>query len=129
MPTHAPNRRSPAGPAAALAALLAFASLAGVAGLAGCKTDPDGAALYRAHCARCHGAEGRGDPRSVGLYPGLDLTASPLVRAGAAARGPIYLRIAEGYGAMPGFSPRLSHEEIEALIDNILRLPPRKAGG
>ncbi|HVT57537.1 MAG TPA: cytochrome c [Thermoanaerobaculia bacterium] len=83
-------------------------------------------ALYRSYCGRCHAADGKGDPRSLPLYPNLDLTRSALVRD--RARGALYSRIAEGIGPMPGFSHRLEHSEIESLVDFVLRFQPRKAG-
>jgi mono/diheme cytochrome c family protein len=108
--------------------MAAAAVLAAAAAVAGCS---DGrvkaAATYRASCARCHGADGRGDRRSVGLYPSLDLISSPIVRAGSHARGLIYRRISDGWGAMPGFSHRLEREDIEDLVDYVLRLPQGKA--
>jgi mono/diheme cytochrome c family protein len=113
------------GPGALAILVSLFAVLGGCAG----SGEPGGAELYRMHCARCHGADGKGDPRSVGLYPALDLTASRLIRAGSATRGAIYLRIADGYDAMPGFSAKLDTPAIEALIDYILRLPQGKASG
>jgi mono/diheme cytochrome c family protein len=124
----APHRLSRIGLRRAALALLLLPTAA-VVGACAAGDAPSGAEIYRAQCARCHGAEGKGDPRSVGLYPALDLTASRLVRAGSAARGAIYLRIAEGYDAMPGFSAKLDTPAIEALIDYILRLPQGKASG
>ena len=110
--------------------LAAAAVLAGAAAAAGCSDGgAKAAATYRASCARCHGADGRGDRRSVGLYPSLDLTSSPMVRAGSRGRGLIYRRISEGWGAMPGFSHRLEREDIEDLVDYVLRLPQGKASG
>lgn len=110
----------------AAVALLAAVALAWAA--SGCS---DGgaraAATYGARCARCHGADGKGDRRSVGLYPSLDLTSSKMVRAGSRGRGQIYLRISDGWGAMPGFSQRLERTEIEDLVDYVLRLPQEKA--
>jgi cytochrome c6 len=103
----------------ALLTLLGTAS----AGCAGAGEHRDGAALYRVHCARCHRADGRGDPRSIGLYPNLDLTESPLARAGARGRSAIARRISEGYGAMPGFGDRLGPEDLESLTNYVLRLP------
>jgi mono/diheme cytochrome c family protein len=91
--------------------------------LAACSQEPerrDAAGLYAHYCARCHGAKGEGDPRNVHLYPGLDLTRSEMVRK--RADGVIYRRIAQGYGPMPGFSHRLSPEEIRALVDFTLEL-------
>ena len=116
-------KRVPArGAAVALLALLvpAFATCAG--------RERDPGDLYRAHCVRCHGADGSGDRRSVGLYPQLDLTASAMVRAGSRARGLMYRRISEGYGAMPGFADRLDTADIQRLVEYVLRLPQGKAG-
>jgi mono/diheme cytochrome c family protein len=108
--------RRPTLPAAAL-----------VAALAGCShAEPDAGPLYQANCARCHGPDGRGDSRSVALYPHLDLTASAMVRT--AARGPIFQRIADGYGVMPGFANRLETDDIKGLVDYVLRLPRRQGG-
>ena len=76
--------------------------------------------LYPKHCARCHGADGRGNPVQVGRYPNLDLTRSQA--RGAGARAFVYRRIAEGYGPMPGFSKKLSRQEIERLADYSLEL-------
>ena len=105
-------------------AALPLAALA--AALAGCShPGPGGGTLYQANCARCHGADGRGDSRSVALYPHLDLTASPMVRA--AARGPIFQRIADGYGVMPGFAHRLETDDMTSLVDYVLRLAQGKA--
>ena len=69
--------------------------------------------LYTRYCARCHGEDGRGDPRSVGLNPALDLTRSALAKRGA--RQQIYQRIAFGYGPMPAFSHKLDPRDIARL--------------
>ena len=95
---------------------LAAAALAVVAALACRGPAPgtlDDAALYGRYCARCHGEDGRGDPRSVGLNPGLDLTRGPLVLARSHQQ--IYQRIAFGYGAMPAFSHKLEVRDLERL--------------
>jgi len=97
--------------------------------LAGCADGGRSAAsLFQEHCARCHGGDGRGDSRSVALYPGLDLTSSRMVMAGARGRGATYQRIADGYGAMPGFSGRLESAEITRLVEYVQRLPKAKGG-
>lgn len=92
----------------------------------GCARGPerrDAASLYAFYCARCHGAEGEGDRRQNERYPGLDLTRSQMVRAGDDAT--IFRRIAEGRGPMPGFSRRLSPEEIQSLVELTLELQHR----
>jgi mono/diheme cytochrome c family protein len=118
---------APLAPLAPLAQLALLALL--TAALAGCSgRERNAGDLYRAYCARCHAADGTGDRRSVGLYPELDLTASPMVRAGARARGLLYRRISEGYGAMPGFADRMETAEIQRVVEYILRLAQGKAG-
>lgn len=105
-------------PVLALALALAAPAISGCAG-----DERSGADLYRDYCARCHGATGKGDPRSLALYPNLDLTTSRAVRAGRRGRGLIYQRITIGYGAMPGFADRLESRQAEDLVDYVLRLP------
>ncbi|MGH9361103.1 MAG: c-type cytochrome [Thermoanaerobaculia bacterium] len=100
-----------------------FTPLAVLLLLAACEKAPQGRdpeKLYARYCARCHGAEGKGDPRNVALYPGLDLTRSQMIRK--RSRGVIHRRIAQGYGPMPGFGHRLSPEEVQALVDFCLEL-------
>lgn len=77
--------------------------------------------LYSEHCARCHGADGRGDPRALALSPSSDLGRSAFVRK--RLRGPIYLRISQGYGSMPAFFHRLERGDIDLLVDYVLELP------
>jgi mono/diheme cytochrome c family protein len=76
--------------------------------------------LYETYCARCHGAQGEGDRRSLKLYPNLDLLSSPMVRRGD--RAAVRQRIAEGYGPMPGFARRLDRQEVERLVDFTFQL-------
>ncbi len=83
-----------------------------------------GAALYPAHCAACHGAEGRGDgPAAKGLkVPPADLTAEHLWAHGD---GEMFwwlthgITSPEGEVAMPGFGDVLSEDRRWALIDYV----------
>lgn len=84
-----------------------------------CDGGPTPAQLYTEHCASCHGADGRGDPRRRGFYAGLDLTASPLVQEGR--DGLVYRRIAYGYGAMPGFQHKLDTNQLLGLTEYTLQ--------
>lgn len=102
-----------------LAGLLLLASACG-------PEDRSAPGLYRAYCARCHGPSGEGDPRSLKRFPNLDLTSAPEVRQ--RDRKFLYDRIARGEGPMPGFSRRLTPQEIESLVDLTIQLQPRKAG-
>ena len=70
--------------------------------------------------ARCHGSDGRGDPRVLTLSPNADLTRSSLVQS--RARGPIHLRITQGYGSMPAFSHKLELGDVDLLVDYVLEL-------
>jgi mono/diheme cytochrome c family protein len=100
-------------PLALLTALVGLTALTGAACSRG-PEDRSAAGLYAYYCARCHGARGEGDPRNVDRSPGLDLTRSLMVERRDTAL--IRRRIAEGRGPMPGFSRRLSPEEIEELV-------------
>jgi mono/diheme cytochrome c family protein len=84
----------------------------------------EGADLYPEHCARCHGAAGRGDgPDAKGLpVPPADLTAEHLW---AHSDGELFwwlshgIEAPEGEMAMPGFSDILSEDQRWDLIDYI----------
>lgn len=108
--------------AVAFAAAIAAVSAAAVT-FAGCGPPTSGlsaAELYGEHCARCHGDDGRGDPRALGLSPNVDLSRSELLRK--RSRGQIFLRITQGYGSMPAFSHKLERGDVELLVDYVLAL-------
>ncbi|HKV07954.1 MAG TPA: cytochrome c [Thermoanaerobaculia bacterium] len=108
---------------------IALLLLAALPLLAGCAKKPETPPeIYAAYCARCHGdrGEGKGDARSLKLYPHLNLLVSPMVLKGD--RALVRDRIAKGYGPMPGFSRRLSPQELESLVDLTLALPEKKTG-
>jgi len=69
---------------------------------------------YDYFCARCHGDDGTGDPRTVGLNPKLDLIASDMITS--RDRDAIRQRIVQGEGAMPGFREKLEPDEIDDLV-------------
>ena len=102
---------------------LVAAALAGAAACSRGPEDRSAAGLYSYYCARCHGADGEGDPRQIDRSPGLDLTRSLMVRNRETAL--IHRRIAEGHGPMPGFSRRLSPEEVEELVEFTLQFQRR----
>lgn len=110
-----PRRRASRALATAAAASLAATALA----LAGCdRGERTPARHYRDYCARCHGRDGAGMQRPDGFDPGLDLTTSAMVAEGR--RDEIARRIAVGEGTMPGFSHRLSGDEIDRLVEFVL---------
>ena len=96
------------------AVALAIAVFAAFAATTACRTADGPEGLYRKHCARCHGLDGRGNPRAVDTKPGLDLTTSKLMAEGE--RAEVRRRIVEGEGTMPAFGKKLSAEEIESLV-------------
>jgi mono/diheme cytochrome c family protein len=68
---------------------------------------------YGRYCARCHGDDGRGDPKTVRLNPKVDLVRSEMVREGDLAR--VRESIDQGRGAMPAFRRKLTAQEVEGL--------------
>ena len=106
-----------------LLALLALLSLIACGPPTG---DRSAEELYPKYCAKCHGANGKGDPRQVNLYPNLNLTTSKL--SGPGAHLAVYNRIAQGYGPMPGFAQRLSASEMGHLADYSMKLNPSNSG-
>ena len=86
-----------------------------------------GAALYRAHCATCHGVSGRGDSwraRLLFLHPG-NLTDAKAMRA--FSDDSLFQIIKHGGASfgkpgMPSFGFYLSDEEIRALVSYVRTL-------
>lgn len=105
---------------------MGIATLALLAGLASCAPDPADRSperLYERYCARCHGAEGEGNPRLE--KPNLDLRISTLLAESRdGERAEVTRRIAQGHESMPAFEKRLSPEEIDQLIDYLFRFQP-----
>lgn len=68
--------------------------------------------LYTAHCAECHGTEGRGDgPKAPGTWP----APSDLRMAAAHPPGDIAWKIENGRGDMPAFKEKLGSSGIWAI--------------
>jgi cytochrome c551 len=61
-----------------------------------------GATVYTERCAACHGANGEG-------------ASGPALAEGVLDVDDLIVVITEGRGAMPGFGPTLTDEEIEAV--------------
>jgi mono/diheme cytochrome c family protein len=89
-----------------LAALLALATSAAAA-------EPDGAALYKAKCASCHGLDGRGET-PVGKALKLGSLLEPRWAADDAPAA-IAKAVREGVPGMPAMASKLSAAEIEAV--------------
>lgn len=73
----------------------------------------DGAAIYKAKCASCHGADGKGQS-PMGKKMNLRDLGSPEVQKQTDKE--LYDWTAVGKGKMPGYKDKLSDEEIKALV-------------
>jgi mono/diheme cytochrome c family protein len=72
--------------------------------------------LYNSNCARCHGADGKGNTQ-IGQEMGIpDLTTSRM----SSAR--VKQIIAKGDGDMPGFSKKLKAAQITSLTNYVRAL-------
>ena len=106
------------------------AALVGFAGLAlaaqGCSNDAgpavpiDPAVMYAQNCARCHGADGRGDPELKKTLPVRDFS-DPVFLA-KAQTDDIARTIMAGKGQMPAFGASLSLPKIQSLSGYVQRL-------
>jgi len=76
-----------------------------------------GGKLFKTHCALCHGEKGKGDgPAGAGLTPRpADLTQM----AAHHPDGDLAWKIATGRGAMPGWKPALTENQIWDLVNFI----------
>lgn len=73
----------------------------------------DGAAVYKAKCASCHGADGKGQ-NAMGKKMNLRDLGSPEVQKQTDKE--LYDWTAVGKGKMPGYKDKLSVDEINALV-------------
>lgn len=103
-------------------------------GTAACNTpgdDPgppipvDPAALYAQMCARCHGADGRGDPEIKKTLPVRDFS-DPQFQA-RATTDQIAQTIMTGKNQMPAFGGMLSVPKVQAMSGYVRRLGRKPA--
>jgi mono/diheme cytochrome c family protein len=73
----------------------------------------DGAAIYKAKCASCHGADGKGQS-PMGKKMNLRDLGSPEVQKQTDKE--LYDWTADGKGKMPAYKDKLSADEIKALV-------------
>ena len=73
----------------------------------------DGAAVYKAKCASCHGADGAGQT-AMGKKMNLRDLGSAEVQKQTDAE--LYAWTADGKGKMPAYKGKLSEGEIKALL-------------
>ena len=82
-------------------------------------TAQDAAGLYKAKCAACHGADGKGDT-AMGKKFGLKDLASPDVQK--MSDGDLSTIIADGKEKMPSYKKSLKPEQIKDLVGYIRSL-------
>jgi len=76
----------------------------------------DGAATYGKKCVGCHGADGSKQIAALGVKPLNTPAVKKMGTDGVAAI------VSKGQGKMPGFSGKLSAEEITAVSQYVLTL-------
>ncbi len=79
---------------------------------------PDGAAIYKAKCAICHGADGKGQTPPGKALKVRDLGSSEVQKLSNAEMQKI---IVDGKGKMPGFKSSLDQAALDAVIGFVRR--------
>ncbi len=106
-----------------LSAALAFGPQAASAQAA------DGAALYKAHCAKCHGRTGVPPKFAMRRFKHLVSLADPATLKGISVDSTIVV-ITNGKGKdMKPFKDKLSKDEIAAVAKYVHTLAKQKKGG
>jgi mono/diheme cytochrome c family protein len=79
--------------------------------------------LYKTNCARCHGADGRGDTPLGQQYEAPDFTDPDWWRqhTNSTRRGKMRSLVASGKGEMPAFDKKLTRSQIGLLVDYVRR--------
>jgi cytochrome c6 len=72
-----------------------------------------GASLYKARCAGCHGADGKGD---TGIGKSMHLRALGSADVQKQSDAELTAWIADGKGAMPAYKDKLSGAQIKDLV-------------
>src|SRR6266567_9029411 len=79
--------------------------------------------LFRTNCARCHGADGRGDTPLGHTYNAPDFTDTEWWRkhSDITSTGRLVSIVSHGKGGMPAFGKKLKRSEIKALVNYVRR--------
>ena len=76
----------------------------------------DGAAIFKAKCAGCHGADGTKSMAAMGIKP---INSDAVKSKGAAT---LTGEVTNGVNKMPAFKGKLSEDEIGAVVQHVLSL-------
>ena len=84
--------------------------------------------IFRTNCARCHGADGRGDTPLGQTYQAPNFTDDQWWRTKAKITGTRSLVsiVSNGKGGMPAFGKKLKPSEIRSLVSYVRRFRPSK---
>lgn len=79
--------------------------------------------LFRANCARCHGADGRGETPMGQQFKAPDFTDAEWWQKHSSITGTASLIsiVSHGKGGMPGFEKKLTRAEIKLLVRRVRR--------
>ena len=79
--------------------------------------------LFRTNCARCHGADGRGDTPLGHTYNAPDFTDAEWWRkhSDITSTGRLVSIVSHGKGGMPAFGKKLKPSEIKLLVNYVRR--------
>ena len=79
--------------------------------------------LFRTNCARCHGADGRGDTPLGHTYNAPDFTDAEWWRlhSDITSTGRLVSIVSHGKGGMPAFGKKLKPSEIKLLVSYVRR--------
>jgi mono/diheme cytochrome c family protein len=79
--------------------------------------------LFRSNCARCHGADGRGDTPLGHTYNAPDFTDGEWWRKHSEFSSSTRLIsiVTRGKGGMPAFGKKLRRNDIKLLVDHVRR--------
>ncbi|MBU4460791.1 MAG: cytochrome c [Verrucomicrobia bacterium] len=101
------------------ALLVAAATWAGAAS--------DGAAIYKAKCAKCHGEKGEGSAKATEkLCKGVTLEQLKLDPIAAKSDDEVRKFVVDGKDKMPAYKEKLTAEEIDAVVAFCRQLVPAK---
>jgi|SRR4051812_8248647 mono/diheme cytochrome c family protein len=81
----------------------------------------DPAVIYAQNCARCHGADGHGDPEIKKTLPAVRDFSDPAFQA-RASNDDVARVIMAGKGQMPAFGASLTLPKIQSLSGYVRRL-------
>src|SRR6266404_4189523 len=82
--------------------------------------------LFRNNCARCHGADGRGDTPLGHTYNTPDFTDAEWWRkhSNITSTGSLISIVTHGQGGMPAFGKKLTRTQIRLLVSHVRKFKP-----